>query len=335
MPTVKVRNLKNKEVGDVELLDAIFGVELNESLIHSAVMNYQANGRQGTSATKTRGNVSGSGRKLWKQKGTGRARIASLRSPLWKGGGNVHGPQPRDWSYQMPKKMRRGALRSALSERLREGNLIVIDGFEFNNPKTSEFLAAIGTLGLSENKKKPTKTLIIDSLDNLNLILSSRNVAKTKVTNSFGLNIYDIIYHEKLLISKSALEELTSLLAPKRESEKAAGAEASEKKPKAGKETDTAKTKALKDVDDAVTDKDLEESKAKTDRAAKKAGEEKAVDTPKTKKEPKPKSEKTLKKEAAAKNEADKNASADEAPAKATEAPADKAESKEEAADNE
>lgn len=218
MPTVKVRNLKNKEVGDVTLSDAVFGVELNEALIHSAVMNYRANGRQGTSATKTRGNVSGSGRKLWKQKGTGRARIASLRSPLWKGGGNVHGPQPRDWSYQMPKKMRRGALRSALSERLREGNLIVIDEFGFAAPKTSEFLAAIATLKLSDNAKKAVKTLIIDSLDNANLVLSSRNVQKTKVTNSFGLNIYDIIYHEKLLISKAAIEELNELLDPKRES---------------------------------------------------------------------------------------------------------------------
>ena len=240
MPTVKVRNLKNKEVGDVELIDAVFGVELNESLIHSAVMNYQANGRQGTSATKTRGNVSGSGKKLWKQKGTGRARIASLRSPLWKGGGNVHGPQPRDWSYQMPKKMRRGALRSALSERLREGNLIVIDGFEFSNPKTSEFLGAIQGLGLAEaGSKKPVKTLIIDSLDNLNLILSSRNVEKTKVTNSFGLNIYDIIYHERLLISKAAVEELTALLDPKREGAKAEEVieVKAEAKPKAKKET--------------------------------------------------------------------------------------------------
>lgn len=221
MPTVKVRNLKNKEVGEVTLSDAVFGVELNESLIHAAVVNYQANGRQGTSATKTRGNVSGSGRKLWKQKGTGRARIASLRSPLWKGGGNVHGPQPRDWSYQMPKKMRRGALRSALSERLREGNVIVIDGFQFESPKTSVFLGAIETLGLIENNKR-AKMLIIDSLDNENLILSSRNVQKAKVTNSFGLNIYDIIYAEKLLISKAAVEELNALLDPKREGSKAA-----------------------------------------------------------------------------------------------------------------
>jgi large subunit ribosomal protein L4 len=217
MPTVTVRNLKNKEVGEVTLSDAVFGVELNEGLIHAAVKNFLANGRQGTSATKTRGDVSGSGKKLWKQKGTGRARIASLRSPLWKGGGNVHGPQPRDWSYKMPKKMRRGALRSALSERLREGNIIVIDEITFKNPKTSEFLSTMEKLGFSR-KEKPTKTLIIDSLDNANLILSSRNVKKTKVTNSFGLNIYDIIYHEKLVLSKTAVEELNDLLDPQRES---------------------------------------------------------------------------------------------------------------------
>jgi len=231
MPTVKVRNLSNKEVGDIQLSDAVFGAELNEALIHAAVMNYRANGRSGNSATKTRGDVSGSGRKLWKQKGTGRARIASLRSPLWKGGGNVHGPQPRDWSYQMPKKMRRGAIRSALSERLREGNLIVIDELSFANPKTRDFLSALGTLGLIENAKR-AKTLIVDSLDNENLVLSSRNVQKTKITNSFGLNIYDIIYHEKLLISKSAIEELTNLLDPKSEgSEVEAAAPSEEAKP--------------------------------------------------------------------------------------------------------
>jgi large subunit ribosomal protein L4 len=215
MPTVKVRDLKNKEVGDIELSDAVFGVELNESLIHSAVRNHLANKRQGTSATKTRGDVSGSGRKLWKQKGTGRARIASLRSPLWKGGGNVHGPQPRDWSYNLPKKMRRGALRSALSERLREGNLIVIEEFKIENPRTKEFLSTMSGLEIS-NAKKPTKILIVDSLDNENLIRSSKNVQKTKITNSYGLNIYDLLYHEKLLISKSAVEELNHLLDPVR-----------------------------------------------------------------------------------------------------------------------
>ena len=254
MPTVKVRNLKNKEVGEVKLSDAVFGVELNESLIHAAVMNYQANGRQGTSATKTRGNVSGSGKKLWKQKGTGRARIASLRSPLWKGGGNVHGPQPRDWSYQMPKKMRRGALRSALSERLREGNLIIVDEVGFKSPKTKEFLVALASLGLVENGKN-AKTLIVDSLDNANLVLSSRNVQKTKVTNSFGLNIYDIIYHEKLVISQAAVEELTNLLDPKREG--TAEVEAVEETPKAKK---AAAPKAEKPAKKAKADEEVVEA---------------------------------------------------------------------------
>lgn len=223
MPTVKVRNLSNKEVGEINLADAVFGVELNEALIHAAVKNYLANKRQGTSATKTRGDVSGSGRKLWKQKGTGRARIASLRSPLWKGGGNVHGPQPRDWSYNLPKKMRRGALRSALSERLREGNIIVIDEISLDQPKTKSFIGALATLGLADAKKR-AKTLIVDSLDNQNLILSSRNVQKTKVTNSYGLNIYDLIYHEKLVLSRAAVEELNQLLDPIREKGETNGA---------------------------------------------------------------------------------------------------------------
>ena len=216
MPSAKVRNLSNEEVGDLTLSDAVFGVELNEALIHSAVTNYLANRRQGTSATKTRGDVRGGGKKPWKQKGTGRARVASIRSPLWKGGGKVHGPQPRDWSYKMPKKMRRGALRSALSERLREGNLIVIDEFSIENAKTSGFINIMTTMGFAD-KKKQTKTLIVDSLDNSNLVLSSRNVKKAKVTNSYGLNIYDLLYHEKLLISKTAIEELSHMLDPQRE----------------------------------------------------------------------------------------------------------------------
>jgi large subunit ribosomal protein L4 len=271
MPTVKVRNLKNKEVGDVELLDSVFGVELNESLVHAALVNYQANGRQGTSATKTRGNVSGSGRKLWKQKGTGRARIASLRSPLWKGGGNVHGPQPRDWSYQMPKKMRRGALRSALSERLREGNLIVVDEFSFAGPKTKDFVSAVEGLQLSNGDKKQVKTLIVDSLDNANLILSSRNVQKTKVTNSFGLNIYDILYHEKLLISKSAVEELNALLDPKREGTKEAEEAAPEAKPRKAPKAEAAGDEAPK----AAKPKKEAAPKAEGEKPAKKAKAEK------------------------------------------------------------
>ena len=211
MPTVKVRNLKNEEVGEVELSDAVFGAPLNEALIHAAVRNFMANARQGTSATKTRGDVAGSGRKLWKQKGTGRARIASLRSPLWKGGGNVHGPHPRDWSYNMPQKMRHGALRSALSERVREGRVVLVDGWTLDKPKTKEFVTSLKQLGLEG------KTLIVDSLDNENLQLSTRNVQSAKVVNSFGLNIYDLLYHEKLIISEAAVKELEQLLGPKTE----------------------------------------------------------------------------------------------------------------------
>ena len=213
MPTVKVRNLKNEEVGEVELSDAVFGAPLNEGLIHAAVRNFMANARQGTSATKTRGDVSGAGRKLWKQKGTGRARIASLRSPLWKGGGNVHGPQPRDWSYNMPRKMRQGALRSALSERVREGKVTFVNEWSLEKPKTKDFVASLKQLG------NEGKTLIVDSLENENLILSTRNVRSAKVVNSFALNIYDLLYHEKLIISESAVKELEALLGPKKDAE--------------------------------------------------------------------------------------------------------------------
>ena len=216
MPTVKVRNIRNEEVGDLELSDVVFGAPLNEALIHAAVRNFMANARQGTSATKTRGDVSGAGRKLWKQKGTGRARIASLRSPLWKGGGNTHGPQPRDWSYNMPKKMRQGALRSALSERVREGNLSVIDEWSLEQPKTKDFAASLGQLGLEG------KTLIVDSLDNEKLLLSARNLRRAKVVNSFGLNIYDLLYHDHLVLSRSAAQELEQLLGARKEAEGAA-----------------------------------------------------------------------------------------------------------------
>lgn len=206
MPTVKVRNLKNEEIGEARLSEAVFGAAFNEPLIHAAVRNFMANARQGTSATKTRGDVSGAGRKLWKQKGTGRARIASLRSPLWKGGGNVHGPQPRDWSYNMPRKMRQGALRSALSERLREGNIVLVDEWKLDQPKTKDFVTSLKKLGLDG------KTLIVDSFDNENLFLSTRNVQRAKVVNSFGLNIYDLLYHEKLVLSRAAVSELEQLL---------------------------------------------------------------------------------------------------------------------------
>jgi large subunit ribosomal protein L4 len=209
MPTAKVLDLTSKEVGEIELPDTVFGVPLNEPLIHEAVRSFLANRRAGTSATKTRGDVSGAGRKLWKQKGTGRARIASLRSPLWKGGGNVHGPQPRDWSYNLPKKMRKRAMCSAISERLREGNLVIVSEWSLEQPKTREFLGTLGTLKLSG------KTLIVDSLKNTKLMLASRNVQTAKVVNSYGVNIYDLVNHQKVVLTPKTVEELIGILQPR------------------------------------------------------------------------------------------------------------------------
>ncbi len=206
MPTVEVKNLNNESVGEIELMDEIFGVPLNEALIYDAVKNYLANQRQGTVATKTRGNVSGSGRKLWKQKGTGRARIASLRSPLWKGGGNVHGPQPRDWSSEMPRKMKRGALKSALSERLREGNLVVVDGLDLENHKTKTFVSVARSFGWDK------KTLIIETEPKNNLLISSRNVPGVKIASGANVNIYDVLYHEKIVFTRDAINALQEKL---------------------------------------------------------------------------------------------------------------------------
>jgi large subunit ribosomal protein L4 len=206
MPVVKVKNLKSEEVGELELSDEVFGAPLNKALIYSAVKCYLANQRAGTSATKTRGNTSGSGKKLWKQKGTGRARIASLRSPLWKGGGNVHGPQPRDWSYAIPKKMRRGAIRSVLSERLREGGLIVVENFELSSHKTRDFLAALDVLGLNG------PTLVVDSAGSDNLALSSRNVRDVTLISPGDVNVYNLLTHEQVAITSEAAAQLDKQL---------------------------------------------------------------------------------------------------------------------------
>jgi len=206
MPTVDVKNLKNESVGQLELSDDVFGAPLNEALIYDAVKNYLTNQRQGTVKTKTRGNVSGSGKKLWKQKGTGRARIASLRSPLWKGGGNVHGPQPRDWTSELPKKMKRGALSSVLSERLREGNLVVVDAFELETGKTKAFAGIVKTMGWD------SKTLIVENTPQDDLVLSSRNLPGVKVTAGVNVNIYDVLYHEKIVFTREAINLLQERL---------------------------------------------------------------------------------------------------------------------------
>ncbi|HXU09897.1 MAG TPA: 50S ribosomal protein L4, partial [Blastocatellia bacterium] len=203
------KNLKSEEVGDLELSDAVFGAPLNKALIYSAVKSYMANQRAGTSATKGRGDVRGSGKKLWKQKGTGRARIASLRSPLWKGGGNVHGPQPRDWSYSIPRKMRRGAMRSVLSERMREGGIVIVEAFELQSHRTKDFAGTLAALGLNK------RTLIVDTASNDNLTLSSRNLRAVTLVSASNVNIYDILTHEQLALSREAAVQLEKQLSDK------------------------------------------------------------------------------------------------------------------------
>src|SRR5579872_5843256 len=171
MPSVQIFNLNSEVVGQIDLADEVFAAPVNEHLLYEAVRHYQACARSGTASTKTRHEVSGSGKKLWRQKGTGRARMGSIRSPLWRHGGTVHGPQPRDYSYKLPRKMMLGALRSALSAKLRDGELRVVQAFTLDDHKTKAFQAVLGKLEASR-----TVLLVNHEADNRNLALSSRNL---------------------------------------------------------------------------------------------------------------------------------------------------------------
>ena len=207
MPVLEVKNLQNEPVGQLELKDEVFGVELKETLIWEAVRHYMACGRRGTHATKTRGEVSGSNKKPWRQKGTGRARHGQTRTPLWRHGGTVFGPQPRDYSYNFPQKKRLGALRSALSEKIRQNHVVVVDKLELDAPKTKEFIA------LMDNLQLTPKLLVVDSLENVNVILSSRNLPRVKYLPGTGLNIYDDLDHETILFSRESILQLQEVLA--------------------------------------------------------------------------------------------------------------------------
>jgi large subunit ribosomal protein L4 len=203
MPSVDVLDLNNQKVGSVELADAVFGAPVNEDLLYEAVRHYLAGRRRGTAATKTRHEVAGSGKKLWKQKGTGRARMGSIRSPLWRHGGTTHGPQPRDYSYHLPRKMQLGALRSALSAKLRDGELRVVREFAVSEPKSKLMRKALSTL---EAKKT---VLVVDNSDNRNLQLSSRNLEGVKLVTSREVNVYDLLGHEQILLSEAAAARLS------------------------------------------------------------------------------------------------------------------------------
>jgi len=206
MPKVSVYNQQGQPVGEIELSETVFGAEVNEGLLHQAVVMYQANQRQGTASTKTRGEVSGGGRKPWRQKGLGRARHGSIRSPIWKGGGVVFGPKPREFRQEMPKKARRAALRSALSAKVREGALIVLDDLQLPQPKTREMAAVLQRLSA---ERKP---LIVLGERNPNVELSARNLPGAGTMQAEDINVYQVLAHDRLVVTRAAVAKLEEAL---------------------------------------------------------------------------------------------------------------------------
>ena len=206
MATIDVLDLSGKKVGSMDLADEVFGA-VNEDLLWEAVKHYRAGLRAGTHATKTRGLVQGSGKKLWRQKGTGRARIASIRSPLWRHGGTVHGPKPRSYDYAFPRKKLLGALRSALAAKLQDGKLVVVDSFELKEVKTKNFRQALDKLNVKG------KTLLVESgFDNQNLHLSSRNLKGIELVAGSEVHPYHLLRYDHAVFSRPALEKLQASL---------------------------------------------------------------------------------------------------------------------------
>ena len=207
MPTVKVYNMAGQETGELELTAAIFGIEPNVPAMHAVVKNYLANCRQGTQSTLTRSEVRGGGIKPWRQKGTGRARQGSTRAPQWTHGGIVFAPKPRDYSYTLNKKSRRLALKSALSAKVLETNLVVIDAIKMEAPKTSEFAKFLNAVGCN------TKTLVVTAAADQNVVKSGRNIPGCEVTFANVINVYDIVNANKLVVDKAALAKIEEVFA--------------------------------------------------------------------------------------------------------------------------
>jgi large subunit ribosomal protein L4 len=201
MSTVEVKNIQNEKVGEIELNDQIFNREVKEYLLHDMVRMQRAAKRAGTASTKTRKDVRGSSAKPWRQKGTGRARAGTRKSPVWRGGGVAFGPKPRDYSFKLNRKVKKQAVSMALSARFQEGNLIVLDDFTLEQIKTKDFINVMNTLDLN-------RALIVVDEDNENLSKSSRNVNGFKVLNVGGLNVYDILLHPKLVLLQPAISNL-------------------------------------------------------------------------------------------------------------------------------
>ena len=206
MATVSVYNMEGKEVGTIELNDAVFGAKVNEHLVHMAVLQQLANKRQGTQKAKTRSEVSGGGRKPWRQKGTGHARQGSTRSPQWKGGGVVFAPTPRDYYFKLNKKEKRAALKSALTSRVNESKFIVIDDLKLDEVKTKKMAGALKALNAE-------KALIVLKEDNANVVLSARNIPTVKVSYINTINVYDILKYNTLVLSKDAVAAIEEVYA--------------------------------------------------------------------------------------------------------------------------
>ena len=206
MANVSVYNIEGKEVETIELSDAVFGVEVNEHLVHMAVVNQLANNRQGTQKAKTRSEVSGGGRKPWRQKGTGHARQGSTRAPQWTGGGVVFAPVPRDYSFKMNKKEKRAALKSALTSRVEENKFIVIDEINFEEAKTKNFANILKSLDVS-------KALVVLEDDNKNAELSARNIADVKTAKTNTINVYDILKYNTVITTKAVVAKIEEVYA--------------------------------------------------------------------------------------------------------------------------
>lgn len=207
MPVVDVINLEGQVVGQIELAEAVFGAKVNEALLWESVRHYMALRRAGTHKTKRRWEVSGSGKKLWRQKGTGRARMGSVRSPVWRHGGTSHGPIPRDYSYRLPRKMQLGALRSALTAKLRDGELKIVEAFSVAEPKTKLVATVLGKVS-----GQPT-TLLVETGENRNLELGSRNIPGVTLALSREVTTYDLLRHKSVLLSREAASKLSQGLA--------------------------------------------------------------------------------------------------------------------------
>jgi len=212
MPVVDVKNLSGKKVGQMELSDAVFAAPVNEHLLHETVRWYLASQRAGTHKTKGRGEVSGSGKKLWRQKGTGRARVGSIRSSIWRKGGTVHGPQPRSYAYRLPRKMFLGALRSALSTKLAEEKLVVVDAWALESHKTKALREVLNRFDGDQRSM-----LLVEANANRNLELASRNLERVKLVAPHALQPYDLLKHDRLVLTQDAAARLGSALAPKRQ----------------------------------------------------------------------------------------------------------------------